>query len=93
MRNLVILPMILFVLAGCKKNDSSTNQSATVTDIDGNIYHTVTIGTQVWMVENLNVSKFRNGDPIPEAKTNSLVSAAMILIESMIFLFQVNLNF
>ena len=31
---------------------------------------TVTIGTQVWMTKNLNVSTFRNGDPIPEAKTN-----------------------
>jgi uncharacterized protein (TIGR02145 family) len=30
---------------------------------------TVTIGTQVWMTKNLDVSVFRNGDTIPEAKT------------------------
>jgi len=31
---------------------------------------TVTIGTQEWMTKNLDVSTFRNGDPIPEAKTD-----------------------
>lgn len=31
---------------------------------------TITIGDQVWMTKNLNVDKFRNGDPIPEAKTD-----------------------
>ena len=30
----------------------------------------VKIGSQIWTTENLNVSTFRNGDPIPEAKTN-----------------------
>ena len=30
----------------------------------------VSIGNQVWCTKNLNVSKFRNGDPIPEAKTD-----------------------
>lgn len=29
----------------------------------------ITIGTQVWMTENLGVDYFRNGDPIPEVKS------------------------
>jgi uncharacterized protein (TIGR02145 family) len=41
-------------------------ERGTVTDIDGNIYQTIKIGDQWWMAENLNVSHFRNGDPIPE---------------------------
>ena len=33
-------------------------------------YKSVIIGEQEWMVENLNIDHFRNGDPIPEAKTD-----------------------
>ena len=32
-------------------------------------YKEIVIGKQIWMSKNLNVDKFRNGDPIPEAKT------------------------
>ncbi len=36
-----------------------------VTDVDLNTYNTVQIGSQCWMKENLQSSKFRNGDNIP----------------------------
>jgi uncharacterized protein (TIGR02145 family) len=41
------------------------SSSYTVTDIDGNIYHTVTIGSQVWLRENLRTTRYSNGDSIP----------------------------
>jgi uncharacterized protein (TIGR02145 family) len=37
---------------------------------EGKIYKTVQVASQIWMAENLNVSTFRNGDRIFEAKTD-----------------------
>jgi len=41
-----------------------------VKDIDGNVYNTVKIGDQVWTVENLKVTHYRNGDPIANVTTD-----------------------
>lgn len=43
------------------------SSNSQVIDINGNAYKTLKIGKQEWMVKNLNVSKFQNGDIIPEA--------------------------
>jgi uncharacterized protein (TIGR02145 family) len=41
------------------------NNPSTVTDIDGNEYAVLKFGNQYWMAENLKVTRYRNGDPIP----------------------------
>ena len=37
----------------------------TVTDADGNVYHTITIQTQNWLGENLATTKYNDGNAIP----------------------------
>lgn len=37
----------------------------TMNDQNGNTYKTIKIGNQEWMAENLKVSHYRNGDPVP----------------------------
>lgn len=70
--------MALFV--SCEKDDDDDEieeiETGTLTDVDGNTYRTVKIGAQWWMAENLKVTHYRNGEPIPEALTNSQWSNA-----------------
>jgi uncharacterized protein (TIGR02145 family) len=41
-----------------------------ISDVDYNYYHIVTIGSQDWMKENLKTTKYRNGNPIPNVTDN-----------------------
>lgn len=45
-----------------------TGATGTLTDIDGNVYPTIEIGTQTWMAKNLEVTHYRNGDVIQKVE-------------------------
>jgi uncharacterized protein (TIGR02145 family) len=49
-----------------------------LTDIDGNQYNIVKIGSQVWMKENLRVTHYPDGTPIPMVTDNSVWNALTI---------------
>ena len=56
-------------------SDAGAISSSSCIDIDGNAYPTITIGTQVWMAENLRVTHYRNGNAIPNVTDNSAWAA------------------
>jgi uncharacterized protein (TIGR02145 family) len=56
--------------------------TGTVTDFDGNVYNTVTIGTQTWMQENLKTTHYANGTAIPLVTGTSNWEALTITSEA-----------
>jgi uncharacterized protein (TIGR02145 family) len=66
--SVIVIGTFLLSVTGYTTGDNDNDDQmtkATVIDMDGNVYHTVVIGTQLWMVENLKVTHYRDGSPIP----------------------------
>jgi uncharacterized protein (TIGR02145 family) len=63
-----LLLLYFGLLISCTKEDSRLNdiKNPDLTDIDGNGYKAVNIGTQTWLQQNLNVSHYNNGEIIPQ---------------------------
>ena len=76
---LILAGLFIIITNSCKKSDVKPKEE-TVSDVDGNVYHTVTIGTQVWMVENLKTIRYRDSTEIPivtsDSAWNKLTSGA-----------------
>jgi len=70
-KTLFTISTIAILLSSCDVGGgNSSNETSSSAINESSFSSEVKSGTQVWMTKNLDVATFRNGDPIPQAKTN-----------------------
>jgi len=71
---LMFAGVLIILTYSCKKDEDSIPDPPTpvpvLSDLDGNEYHSIVIGTQTWMVENLKTSKLSDTSAIPFVANN-----------------------
>jgi uncharacterized protein (TIGR02145 family) len=65
---ILLLGLWAIIYTGCSKENKPPDP---VSDIDGNTYKTVLIGTQIWMAQNLTTTRFSDGTEIPHIMSGS----------------------
>jgi uncharacterized protein (TIGR02145 family) len=75
-----LLPNTTYYVRAYATNDAGTGYgeqvvlktfTGKVTDVEGNVYYTVTVNNRVWMAENLKTTKYADGSPIALLESQS----------------------
>ena len=71
---LIVIFFVVFIIIRHNEKKGIDYEHIEVTDIDGNVYTSVTIGKQAWLKENLRTTRFNDGTSILNVKKNKLWS-------------------